>query len=588
MIRIRNHKQMQISDPWLSISPIRKKRLEQGWPGLFRTHILPELPVREFSAFFDKDSGRPTKEISTVLGILILQETLDLTDERTVDEFAFNIQWHYALDVVEESDSAKYMCLKTLWNMRKIVAENGFEKTLLNTCTDKLASVFKVDTDKQRIDSVHIKSNMRRLGRIGIFTTGIRKFLVNLKRHHKPLFDSIDTALIERYLSKKQAECFSKVKPSESHKTLEIVADDLFDLLEQFKALDRVTSMSSYKLLGRILNDHCNISPEEDGDRVTVKPPGEIASDSLQNPSDPDASYSGHKGQGYQVQIMETYTDVADKKSKAATLNLITHVEVERAHESDANALIPAVKSTRERNLMPKEILADALYGSDDNVETAAVEGVEVVAPVMGTVAKDDFSLSDFAIGKAGKIVSCPAGRLPVKTKKKKDRHCATFSLDDCRCCEHREICPVKPGKKAASLRYTDKEWRIALRRACEKTDVFKDRYRWRAGVEATMSQYDRVTGVKKLRVRGFKAVRYAATLKALGINLLRAVAVMVAINNHGKADQHKKSTSNTGILTFKERLTNQILIMVAFYLRLIKIWQPLPGTNSKWAWNPS
>lgn len=37
------------------------------------------------------------------------------------------------------------------------------------------------------------------------------------------------------------------------------------------------------------------------------------------------------------------------------------------------------------------------------------------------------------------------------------------------------------------------------------------------------MSQYDRLTGVKHLRVRGFKAVRYCATLKAAGLNLLRA-----------------------------------------------------------------
>ncbi len=39
------------------------------------------------------------------------------------------------------------------------------------------------------------------------------------------------------------------------------------------------------------------------------------------------------------------------------------------------------------------------------------------------------------------------------------------------------------------------------------------------------MSSYDRVTGVKCLRVRGLKAVRFCATLKALGVNILRAVA---------------------------------------------------------------
>ena len=61
------------------------------------------------------------------------------------------------------------------------------------------------------------------------------------------------------------------------------------------------------------------------------------------------------------------------------------------------------------------------------------------------------------------------------------------------------------------------------MRRAYEKTDKFKDKYRWRAGVEATMSEYDRKTGVKNLRVRGMKAVRLCATLKAVGINIFRA-----------------------------------------------------------------
>ena len=53
-----------------------------------------------------------------------------------------------------------------------------------------------------------------------------------------------------------------------------------------------------------------------------------------------------------------------------------------------------------------------------------------------------------------------------------------------------------------------------------------RDRYRWRAGVEGAMSQYDRLTGVKRLRVRGLKPVRFCATLKAVGVNLYRATAV--------------------------------------------------------------
>ena len=70
---------------------------------------------------------------------------------------------------------------------------------------------------------------------------------------------------------------------------------------------------------------------------------------------------------------------------------------------------------------------------------------------------------------------------------------------------------------------------RIAKRRIYEQSDQFKDRYRWRAGIEATMSEYDRRTGVKHLRVRRLKAVRFCAILKALGINIFRAAALRAA-----------------------------------------------------------
>jgi len=40
---------------------------------------------------------------------------------------------------------------------------------------------------------------------------------------------------------------------------------------------------------------------------------------------------------------------------------------------------------------------------------------------------------------------------------------------------------------------------------------------RWRAGGEVTMSEYDRRTGVKQLRVRELRAVRFCAVLKAIG-----------------------------------------------------------------------
>lgn len=81
MIRIKNHKQRQLFDPWRHLSPKRRQILDADWPGLFREHLLEELPVDQMLPHFTDGIGRPSKELHTVLGVLLLQQTMDLTDK---------------------------------------------------------------------------------------------------------------------------------------------------------------------------------------------------------------------------------------------------------------------------------------------------------------------------------------------------------------------------------------------------------------------------------------------------------------------------------------------------------------------------
>ena len=104
MIHIRDHKARTMVDPWEYLGLKRRKLLEESWAGLLRGHILPELPVDQI-ACYTAVCGRPSKELYASLGVLILQQMHDLTDQETVLQFAFNEQWHYALDIVEESDA---------------------------------------------------------------------------------------------------------------------------------------------------------------------------------------------------------------------------------------------------------------------------------------------------------------------------------------------------------------------------------------------------------------------------------------------------------------------------------------------------
>ena len=95
------------------------------------------------------------------------------------------------------------------------------------------------------------------------------------------------------------------------------------------------------------------------------------------------------------------------------------------------------------------------------------------------------------------KVIACPGGHAPVTVKHKKGRHTAAFNHDHCGACPLKATCPGEDGKKYRYLHYDDKARRIAIRRAEELTDDFKEKYRWRSGIEATMSEYAKKTGGK-------------------------------------------------------------------------------------------
>jgi hypothetical protein len=103
------------------------------------------------------------------------------------------------------------------------------------------------------------------------------------------------------------------------------------------------------------------------------------------------------------MQVMETYS-----RNKSQP-NLITHIKVEAAHESDANALLPAIEDAASRGLAPTELLADSLYGRDDNVEKAKAQGVKVVSPAMGS-APLGIGLAEFAFSEDDEMIACPQG----------------------------------------------------------------------------------------------------------------------------------------------------------------------------------
>src|SRR5664279_2002008 len=133
-------------------------------------------------------------------------------------------------------------------------------------------------------------------------------------------------------------------------------------------------------------------------------------------------------------------------------------------------------------------------------------------------------ALADFTFSDTDQIIACPEQQVPIKSKSgKQGGTTAYFDKAVCDTCRRQSECPIKRDKKNCTISYDSKSLRLSRRRKLEKEKAFTEKYRYRSGIEGTMSDLDRMTGLKHLRVRGMPQVKLAATLKATGLNILRS-----------------------------------------------------------------
>jgi hypothetical protein len=287
-------------------------------------------------------------------------------------------------------------------------------------------------------------------------------------------------------------------------------------VLRQFADQPAHAKRSSYQALERIFHEQCEVHEE----KVTVK--DKTGNTVMQNPSDPDASYDGHKGPGYQVQIAETC-------SPDNEVQLITSALPQTASVPDEEAVGPVLKDLQASQLLPKELLGDTHYPSEENVQLAESYGVELVGPVPGAAPvqrPDDLTIDDFVIDeKTEQVTCCPDGQAPLRSvhHPASGRTHTTMSAAHCEQCAYRAQCPVTEAADGYHLEHTAQQRRVAERRREQQTEVFRQRYRRRSGIESTNSGLKRRTGLGRLRVRGRPRVFQALYLKITGWNILRA-----------------------------------------------------------------
>src|SRR5208337_1777144 len=164
------------------LSPLLRSRLESSWARLFRFEVLPLLLKNEdrYAMLYGK-TGRPNFSVARLLGLCLLQELNNLSDQQALDTFSFDIRWRYALDVSEEED---YLSRRSLVEFRRRLAAKDPEMKLIRTVFDKVRdSAIKglgLSSANQRLDSTLIISNIRIRGRLALFSDTLSLFLKSL------------------------------------------------------------------------------------------------------------------------------------------------------------------------------------------------------------------------------------------------------------------------------------------------------------------------------------------------------------------------------------------------------------------------
>jgi len=522
MRNIVDPRQTPLFDPF---SPVLKKRtrakLERGWQGVFRHVLLELMPVETVAGEFSPDMGCPTKELYSMSGLLVVKEFMNWTKEEAINAYCYRMDLQYALNL---APVAQELGLRTLERYEKIFIENDLAGRVMHEVTARLAEVCEIRTDQQRLDSTHIFSNMASFGRTRMMGVTVKRFLTQLKRSDQGAYKNLPEELKERYAPSAH-RMFGGMNTNEAKRQLlrQQVADDMYELIRRFADNRRHQNRSTFKMLERVFYEQCEVEEEQ----VCIKK--KTGGDVTQNPSDPDATYDGHKGSGYQAQLSETCHPENE-------VQLITSAIPETAVESDTAALPKVLDDLEAQATLPESLLADATYGSDENVQEAEARGVELVSPTKAGArdtekknredAFETLSIDDFSIDEeTEEVLACPAGVKPESSIHDDASATTTTVMPKAACskCEFAAQCSVRKVKDQYRVKHTPKERRLAARRREEQTEVFRERYRLRAGIEGTNSGLKRRVGLARLRVRGKARVFNAILLKVTGWNILRA-----------------------------------------------------------------
>jgi transposase len=479
-----------------------------------------------FAALYPR-RGQPAEAPWRLALVLVMQFVENLADRQAADAVRSRIDWKYALGLELGDPGFDFSVLS---EFRARLIAGGREHQLLETMLERFSALGLVKArGQQRTDSTHVLAAVRNLGRLENIGETLRAAL-NRVAEVAPdwLAGLIDAEWFERY-GRRVEDYRLPTSSTRIHALAQAIGADGHKLLAAIhaptapaglRALDAVETLR----ITWIQQFYCQ------DDTVTWRKADDLPPPSvrLDSPYDPDA-HRGNKRSatwtGYKVHLTETCDE--------GLPHLIVHVATSPAPVQDVELTAPIHRALAAKGLLPSTHVVDAGYVDAGLVIASQAEhGIELLGPMRPDTswqakAAQGFDTAAFRIDWEARQATCPQGQTSVGWTAGRDawgnaRINISFSRDACGACPSKALCTrsTVTGRRMVTVR--PREQHEALQEVRQGTEDWKRRYDRRAGIEGTLEQGVRLSGLRVCRYIGLPKTRLQHILTAAALNLVR------------------------------------------------------------------
>ena len=529
------HQQMPLFSSIDSLPEKQLKRLDESWAGVFYREFFTRIDEERFAVLYSDEPSRPNTPINVLAGLETLKSGFGWSDEEMYDHFCYDVQVRYALGYRDLS--VGHFELRTMYNFRRRVTqhmqetgENVIEKAF-EQITDEQITAFQLKTDKLRMDSTLIASNIREMSRLQLLVEVLQRVYRMLDEADQQRYANDFAA----YLKGSSGQYIYHIKGEKGGEHIQRIGQLMHKLVEELSAT--YAGEHTYQMLQRVCEEHFVVEETT----LRAKEGKELSASSLQSPDDWEATYRRKRGEehtGYVANVTETcHPD--------NPFQLIVETQLEPNNTDDAVMLAEALPGLTERTDVD-EMHTDGGYNSPE-VDVAMREDrvTQIQTAIRGRKPSEEkLGLEDFdwqtKTDGEPHTVTCPQGRLvEVKPGRKEHRYCAAFEASGCEACPHSDRCPVRPLKRKPEkvLRFSQRELDLALRRQ-RSADARASKQNLRAAVEAAVRAVKHPFGNGKVPVRGNRRVSVVLIGSAAMNNVRRINRYLIAQNRAGRAEK--------------------------------------------------